>query len=119
MGVCVCAICLTVVFLLKEGPQLVGSLLGRVLIFWELALLLLRDQLKYGLGRKSTQTNVYKYQSLSFSFVVLAFLKLFHSKDCWVSVFAAIQLDMKILIYSQRKNPEKPTQFMSLKATLV
>lgn len=62
-------VCLTVVFLFKEGPQLVGSLLGRVLVLWELALLLLRDQLKYRLGRSSTQTNVYKWESLRFSFV--------------------------------------------------
>lgn len=57
ISVCVC-VCLTVVFLFKEGPQLVGSLLGRVLVLRELALLLLRDQLKYRLGRSSKQTNV-------------------------------------------------------------
>ena len=45
---------LTVVFLFKEGPQLVGSLLGRVLVLGELALLLLRDQLEYRLERHST-----------------------------------------------------------------
>lgn len=62
-------VCLTVVFLFKEGPQLVGPLLGRVLVLRELALLLLRDQLKYRLGRSSTQTNVYRWESLRFSFV--------------------------------------------------
>lgn len=41
---------LTVVFLLKERPELVGSLLWCVLILWELDLLLFRDQLKNGLG---------------------------------------------------------------------
>lgn len=40
---------LTVVFLLKESPELVGSLLWCVLILWELDLLLFRDQLKNGL----------------------------------------------------------------------
>lgn len=55
---------LTVVFLFKEGPQLVGSLLGRVLVLRELALLLLRDQLKYRLGRSGTQTKGYKCESL-------------------------------------------------------
>lgn len=54
---CVCArvcarfISLTVVFLFEEGPQLVGSLLGRVLVVGEPGLLVFRDQLKYRLER--------------------------------------------------------------------
>lgn len=51
MCVCVCFISLTVVFLFEEGPQLVGSLLGRVLVVAELGLLVFRDQLKYRLER--------------------------------------------------------------------
>lgn len=57
---CVRCTSLTVVFLFEEGPQLVGSLLGRVLVLGELALLVLRDQLKYRLEIHGTKTNVYK-----------------------------------------------------------
>lgn len=92
-------ICLTVVFLFKEGPQLVGSLLGRVLIFWELALLLLRDQLKYGLGREQ-HTNKCLQVSIA-KFLLCGFGLFFNNngfilKNRWVCMFAAVQLDMKV-----------------------
>lgn len=49
-----CIVCfgLTVVFLLEESPELVGPLLGCVLILGQLALLLFWDQLKYGLRER-------------------------------------------------------------------
>lgn len=51
---CARFISLTIVFLFEEGPQLVGSLLRRVLVLGELALFFLRDQLKYRLETYST-----------------------------------------------------------------
>lgn len=76
---CVCVrvrfISLTIVFLFEEGPQLVGSLLRRVLVLGELALLFLRDQLKYRLETYTTSTNVYNSMiiCLCVSFALLAF----------------------------------------------